>query len=274
MKRYVIGPSVTEMAILACMVIAIFCLGAAGTYASASTFTPVKGLALLEPVEPDQHEQIVRVHPLKKDPVLQGISTVNNQPVPSMADRLYFWSAGDTPASLEKNLGSVQIDWISLAAYNQFDPRKMPAAGTIIRVPAALLAQGTGPVATESIATTHAVPLNNLATNAITPRAKIRESDVSVQQSTTQAGPKSHKGHKDRKLGAWSYADSTTHNFPPPISNCFQRQLMKPRVLIIRPLLQISQMSKPRRLRQALLVKLNAWQSDMTLPCWHRKTSG
>ena len=210
MKRYVIGPSVTEMAILACMVIAIFCLGAAGTYASASTFTPVKGLALLEPVEPDQHEQIVRVHPLKKDAVLQGISTVNNQSVPSRADRLYFWSAGDTPATLAKNLGSVQIDWISLAAYNQFDPRKMPAAGTIIRVPAALLAQGTGPVATESIATTHAVPLNNLATNAITPRAKIRESDASVQQSTTQAGPKSHKGHKDRKLGAWSYADSTT----------------------------------------------------------------
>ena len=141
MKRYISGPAVSEMTIVACIVIALFCLTVAGNHVTADTLTSVKGLSLLEPVnslrpvKDEKHKQIVRVHPVQKNKVLQGISLVDKRFDFSDADRLYYWSAGDSLASLSKNLGNAQIDWIAIADYNKLDAREMPAAGSILRIP-------------------------------------------------------------------------------------------------------------------------------------------
>jgi len=143
MKRDVSGPAVTEIVIVACVVIVLFCLTAARNYTDAATVTPVNSLAQLkpvkslEPLETEYHEQVVRVHPLTQDTVVQGISQVDKQTDQFDADRLYYWSAGDTPASLAKRLAASQIDWIMIAERNNYDAGKMPAVGSVIRIPRA-----------------------------------------------------------------------------------------------------------------------------------------
>jgi len=76
---------------------------------------------------------------VQKNNALQGKSLVDKQLDSSNADRLYYWSAGDSPASLAKSLGSEQIDWIAIADYNKLDARQLPTDGSIIRIPQAAI---------------------------------------------------------------------------------------------------------------------------------------